>query len=120
MASKKRKVMKLSAVLAGLLACTPVEVQSFYLPGSMPRTYAAGDSVALLVNALTPQIASRRHVQSLLPYDYYDKRFHFCRPGDGSRDPQSVSESLGSVLFGDRLYESRFEVSLLRLAHNAR
>lgn len=99
-----------------LLASALLSAQSttaFYLPGSAPRTFSEGDLVTVLVNAVTPQIASKARLQSLLPYDYYDERFHFCRPGNGDREPRKISANLGSALFGDRLYESPFEV------HNA-
>lgn len=86
------------------------DASAFYLPGSAPRSFKAGDPVPLLVNALNPQMTSRKHLQSLLSYDFYNPQFHFCRPGDGKREPKQVSESLGSILFGDRLYESSFDV----------
>ncbi|KAI9363263.1 hypothetical protein BD770DRAFT_418282 [Pilaira anomala] len=47
--------------------------------------------------------------KSVLSYDYYDKRFHFCQPEGG---PKKKAESLGSVLFGDRIYTSKFELKL--------
>ena len=97
-----------------LLALLPSS-GAFYLPGSAPRSFAEGDSVPLLVNALSPQIGSKKQLQSLLSYDYYNPKFHFCRPGNGKTDPKKVSESLGSVLFGDRLYESAFDVRLISL-----
>ena len=100
-----------AAALAALAVLPSPAVNAFYLPGSAPRSFAAGDPVPLLVNALSPQIGSKHHgLQSLLSYDYYNPAFHFCRPGDGKREPQTVSENLGSVLFGDRLYESPFDV----------
>lgn len=39
----------------------------------------------------------------------YDERFHFCRPENIAKQ----SESLGSVLFGDRLYNSPIEIKML-------
>ncbi|KAJ3196541.1 hypothetical protein HK101_008550 [Irineochytrium annulatum] len=45
--------------------------------------------------------------KSLLPYDFYYDRFHFCTP-NGTL--QNQRESLGSILFGDRLFNSPFEV----------
>jgi transmembrane 9 superfamily protein 2/4 len=75
---------------------------AFYLPGVAPTDYSIGDPVALKVNALT-SIDSK----SLLPFDYYLDRFHFCEPKDGK---QQQLESLGAILFGDRLYNSPFEV----------
>lgn len=46
-------------------------------------------------------------VRSLIAYDYYDKRFHFCQPEGG---PEPRPESLGSILFGDRIFTSAFQV----------
>ncbi|KAJ3091896.1 hypothetical protein HK102_012818 [Quaeritorhiza haematococci] len=46
----------------------------------------------------------------VLPYDYYYEQFHFCRPKNG---PSSKPESLGSILFGDRLYSSSFDLEML-------
>lgn len=114
-------VPSLRILLAGLLlvaSCLVPATEAFYLPGSAPRSFAPGDPVPLLVNALQPQISSKKRLQSLLPYDYYNPAFHFCRPGDGKTEPKKVSESLGSVLFGDRLYESPFEVSYSLVCRN--
>ncbi|KAI8080458.1 hypothetical protein BDF21DRAFT_339704 [Thamnidium elegans] len=47
--------------------------------------------------------------KSVLSYDYYDERFHFCQPEGG---PKKKAESLGSVLFGDRIYTSKFQLAL--------
>lgn len=112
-ASTSTGAPSLRNMLAGFLlvaSCLVPATRAFYLPGSAPRSFAPGDPVPLLVNALSPQISSKKRLQSLLPYDYYNPAFHFCRPGDGKTEPKKVSESLGSVLFGDRLYESPFEV----------
>lgn len=100
------------AAALALLAATG-SATAFYLPGSAPRSFQPNDPVPLLVNALSPQIGSKHQLQSLLSYDYYNPAFHFCKPDGGRREPKTVSESLGSVLFGDRLYESPFEVSWL-------
>ncbi|KAJ3118569.1 hypothetical protein HDU96_000521 [Phlyctochytrium bullatum] len=75
----------------------------FYLPGVAPADYAVNDTVKLLVNALTSEDS-----HSLLPYDYYYEKFHFCRP----QKMDSQAESLGSILFGDRLYSSPFELKM--------
>lgn len=83
----------------GLLA------NAFYLPGVAPIDYANGDNVPLYVNSLTPM--SNQQLKSLLAYDYYDPRFHFCQPEGG---PQQQSESLGSIMFGDRIFSSPFQV----------
>ena len=63
------------------------------------------DAVPLMVNALTP--GSDSELKSVIPYDYYDPMFNFCQPEGG---PQSQPESLGSILFGDRIWDSPFKV----------
>ncbi|KAG7881739.1 hypothetical protein KL907_001394 [Ogataea polymorpha] len=85
---------------------------AFYLPGVAPTPYKAGDKVPLLVNHITPSInqedsSSKTYLYS---YDYYFPRFHFCKPADG---PEKQSESLGSVIFGDRIFSSPFELNML-------
>jgi len=44
-------------------------------------------------------------------FDYYFNKFHFCQPEGGIK---KQSESLGSILFGDRIYNSPFELKLLQ------
>ncbi|KAI7869709.1 hypothetical protein BDF14DRAFT_1874116 [Spinellus fusiger] len=82
---------------------------AFYLPGVAPQDYKAGDTVPLYVNSLTPM--SNQQVKSVLSYDYYFERFHFCQPSDG---PKKQSESIGSVLFGDRIFTSPFQLSMMK------
>jgi transmembrane 9 superfamily protein 2/4 len=74
-------------------------VLGFYLPGVAPKDYKKEELVPLYVNALTAK-------DSLLPYDFYDESFGFCKPAV----LESQRESLGSILFGDRLVSSKFEV----------
>ncbi|KAJ3025665.1 UNVERIFIED_CONTAM: hypothetical protein HDU68_006885 [Siphonaria sp. JEL0065] len=90
--------LALSLVLAGSA------IQAYYLPGFPPQSYGKGETVQLTVNAL-----NSRDSMSLLPYDYYYEKFHFCQPAK----LQVGRESLGSVLFGDRMYNSPFEVKML-------
>jgi transmembrane 9 superfamily protein 2/4 len=78
-------------------------VTTFYLPGVAPSDYIKGQQVSLHVNALNSV------QKSLLPYEYYYDAFHFCRPPNA---PISKSESLGSILFGDRLFSSHYQVYL--------
>ncbi|KAJ3130179.1 hypothetical protein HK098_005426 [Nowakowskiella sp. JEL0407] len=86
-----------------LIACLYLAPSSaFYLPGVSPHDYSHSSKVELLVNALTSH-------ETMIPYDYYYDHFHFCRPEKGFR---SQSESLGSILFGDRLYDSPFELKM--------
>lgn len=93
---------------------------AFYLPGTAPKTYKSGDSIPLLVNHITPS-TQFQHVDDdgnemkgdkesmLYPYDYYNEKLHFCRPEKIERQP----ESLGSVLFGERIYNSPFNIKML-------
>lgn len=72
-----------------------------YLPGVVPTDYSVGSDVPLLVNALTS------HQKNLISYDYYTDALHMCLPKAG---PVAQPESLGSIVFGDRLFSSPFEV----------
>ncbi|KAI9255222.1 hypothetical protein BDA99DRAFT_467455 [Phascolomyces articulosus] len=82
---------------------------AFYLPGVAPIDYMIDDEVKLLVNSLTPM--SNQQVKSVISYDYYYDKLHFCQPEGG---PQKQSESLGSILFGDRIFTSPFELRMAR------
>ena len=83
---------------------------AFYLPGVAPTTYKAKDRVELNVNHLTPALSDKdSQLHSVFSFDYYHPAFRFCRPADGPRD---VSESLGSILFGDRILTSPFELKM--------
>lgn len=93
---------------------------AFYLPGVAPTTYHEGDSIPLLVNHLTPSQFFKHYdtdhhdtgdkERFLYSYDYYYSKFHFCRPDHLEKQP----ESLGSIIFGDRIYNSPFELHLLK------
>jgi transmembrane 9 superfamily member 2/4 len=101
-----------SALLASWFAI-PQLVSAFYLPGVAPTSYQPGDIVPLYVNSIKPVAGpndSRLH--SVMSYDYYHPAFKFCQPDGG---PEYVSESLGSILFGDRIMTSPFE---LKMAQN--
>jgi len=98
-----------SALLSSLLTCT----DAFYLPGAAPHDYHEGESVQLFVNALTPMLAGSDHakIKSMINYDYYNPGFHFCEPEGG---PKAQGESLGSILFGDRIFNSPYNISMLQ------
>lgn len=81
--------------------------QGFYLPGVAPTNYEKNDKVPLLVNSLT----SNYWWHSSSSYDYYYKGFGFCQPDGG---PKKQGESLGSILFGDRIFNSPFELYMLK------
>ncbi|GAD92901.1 endosomal integral membrane protein [Paecilomyces variotii No. 5] len=85
---------------------------AFYLPGVAPTSYDEGQSVPLYVNHLTPGLARQDdQIHSVFSYDYYHPALHFCRPEDG---PKDVRESLGSILFGDRIRTSPFELHMAK------
>ncbi|PCH43643.1 Nonaspanin [Wolfiporia cocos MD-104 SS10] len=85
---------------------------AFYLPGAAPHDYAEGEVVDLYVNALTPMLggSDNAKLKSLINYDYYDTRLHFCEPEGG---PHKEPESLGSILFGDRIFNSPYDIRML-------
>ena len=86
---------------------------SFYLPGVAPTSYAPKQQVPLHVNRLTPlQSISDNEVHSALSFGYYHRAFHFCRPADGPKDVGP--ESLGAVIFGDRIKTSPYDLHMLQ------
>jgi transmembrane 9 superfamily protein 2/4 len=98
-----------AAILATLLAI-PELATAFYLPGVAPTSYKEGDKVPLHVNHLTAvDSQGDGTLRSVLAFDYYHPAFHFCHP-----EPKAeyVSESLGSILFGDRIMTSPFELNM--------
>ncbi|KAH8597274.1 hypothetical protein B0O99DRAFT_739829 [Bisporella sp. PMI_857] len=97
-----------SAVLLASLFAAPAK--AFYLPGVAPTSYKNGDLVPLNVNRLTP-VGSNIDgtLRSVVSFDYYHPAFHFCRPDP---EPKYVSESLGSILFGDRIMTSPFQLKM--------
>ncbi|RDW79484.1 hypothetical protein BP6252_04122 [Coleophoma cylindrospora] len=99
-----------SAALLAIILAAPELSSAFYLPGVAPTSYPPGGKVPLNVNRLTP-VGSQQdgQLRSIVSFDYYHPAFHFCRP---EPKPQYVSESLGSILFGDRIMTSPFELSM--------
>ncbi|KAG0649444.1 Endomembrane EMP70 [Hyphodiscus hymeniophilus] len=99
-----------SAALLATLLAIPELSSAFYLPGVAPTSYKEGDLVPLNVNRLTP-VGSQTDgtLRSVVSFDYYRPAFHFCRP---EPKPEYVSESLGSILFGDRIMTSPFELKM--------
>lgn len=110
-------------MFALLLLLTPLIVpvtDAFFLPGVAPTTYRKGDEIKLNVNHLTPSryyqhkdkdgnIIKSDKEHYLYSYDYYYEKLHFCRP----EHVVEKSESLGSILFGDRIYNSAFQLNML-------
>jgi transmembrane 9 superfamily member 2/4 len=102
-----------SALLAALLAL-PQAATAFYLPGVAPTSYKPGDNVPLYVNSVKPVAATQDMLlHSVMSYDYYHDRFHFCQPANPP-GPRHVAESLGSILFGDRIMTSPFALHMAR------
>lgn len=100
-----------AAWLVSILVLGPWTSSAFYLPGVAPTSYGQGDRVPLNVNHLTPGFSNKdTQLHSVFSYDYYQPDFHFCVPEGG---PQPVSESLGSILFGDRILTSAYELHML-------
>jgi len=96
-----------------LALLVPLSVNAFYLPGAAPHNYREGEPVNLFVNALTPMLSSSddAKLKSLINYDYYNPKFHFCQPADGEK---KQPESLGSILFGDRIFNSPYNITMLQ------
>jgi transmembrane 9 superfamily protein 2/4 len=83
---------------------------AFYFPGTAPTSYKEGDAVPLYVNRLTPADSQYDpKLRSVFSFDYYHEPFHFCQPEGG---PKEIRESLGSILFGDRIQTSPFELRM--------
>lgn len=98
-----------AALLLSLLVL-PELASAFYLPGVAPTSYKKGDVVPLYVNTIKPIAPpGDTMLHSVVSYDYYLPIFKFCQPEGG---PHSVSESLGSILFGDRIMTSPFELKM--------
>jgi transmembrane 9 superfamily protein 2/4 len=92
------------------LLVTPNLISAFYLPGVAPTSYPLGSRVPLNVNHLTPGSSpDDESLRSIVSLDYYHPAFHFCQPENG---PRYISESLGSILFGDRISTSPFELHM--------
>ena len=89
-----------------------IHASAWYLPGVAPTPYSKGSPVPLNVNRLTPAISERdSQLHSVVPYDYYYHAFHFCKPKDG---PKEMSETLGSILFGDRIFTSPYHLKMMQ------
>ncbi|KAK4184610.1 hypothetical protein QBC35DRAFT_47085 [Podospora australis] len=106
-----RKHAPARALIASLLAA-PQLASAFYLPGVAPTSYKQDDLVELHVNTIRPVGDAESVLRSVVSYDYYNPSFGFCKPEGG---PKPVGESLGSILFGDRIMTSPFE---LHMKHN--
>lgn len=98
------------AATAFFLSLFTETANAFYLPGVAPTSYKLGDAVPLNVNSLTPDLSRQdEQLHAVVSFDYYHPAFRFCRPKDG---PQWVRESLGSIIFGDRIRTSPFDLRM--------
>ncbi|KAG6897898.1 hypothetical protein C0992_009382 [Termitomyces sp. T32_za158] len=85
-----------------------LSANAFYLPGAAPHDYKLNEKVAVFVNALTPKLLYGDNDK--LANDYYNPKFQFCQPEGGAiKQP----ESLGSILFGDRIFNSPYDIKML-------
>ncbi|KAK2809686.1 hypothetical protein FQN50_003530 [Emmonsiellopsis sp. PD_5] len=99
-------------LLSSVLLVSSQLSSAFYLPGVAPTSYDKEQLVPLNVNRLTPAISGLdEQLHSVIPFDYYHPAFHFCQPKDG---PKDVRESLGSIIFGDRIRTSPFELHMAK------
>lgn len=85
---------------------------AFYLPGVAPTSYKENEKVPLLVNHITPSVfhENKNKEDFVYSFDYYHKRLHLCQPDNLEKQP----ESLGSIIFGDRIYNSAFDITMLK------
>lgn len=94
------------------LVLATTSVDAFYLPGVAPTSFEKDALVPLNVNSLTPALSRNdEQIHAVVAYDYYHPAFRFCPPEGG---PQWVRESLGSIIFGDRIRTSPFELHMGR------
>lgn len=98
-----------ATLLSSVFLAIPSLSTAFYLPGVAPTSYDVGQTVPLFVNHLTPSLSRDDQLHSVFAYDYYHPALHFCRPKEG---PQNARESLGSILFGDRIRTSPLELHM--------
>ena len=99
-------------LLLSIASLAAVPSEAFYLPGIAPSSYSIGDKVPVTVNSLVPAVSRNDdQIHAVVGYPYYHPAFRFCRPEDG---PKWVRESLGSIIFGDRIQTSGFELLMGR------
>ena len=93
----------------------------------MQNSYVAtmsADSQALTRDVCTAEIPHKLYAKHLSSHtrmshiaatdDYYNPAFHFCQPEGG---PKKEPEGLGSILFGDRIFNSPYDVRLSPTRH---
>lgn len=102
-------VWSVAAIAASASVLSGV-AHGFYIPGTAPTSYKEGEDVPLLVNHITPIYTHTKHEDYVYSFDYYYPALHFCQPEKLVKQP----ESLGSIIFGDRIYNSPFEIRMLQ------
>ncbi|EMR09377.1 hypothetical protein PNEG_02325 [Pneumocystis murina B123] len=90
-------------------------INAVYLPGVAPKGYYKEEKVPLTVNSLSPMAGPMpgsvlQYYRNVYMYDYYDERFHFCN----KKGAKALKESLGSIIFGDRIFTSDFEIFMAK------
>jgi len=85
---------------------------AFYLPGVAPTSYKENDKIPLLVNHITPSVfhENKNKEDFVYSFDHYHPKLHFCQP----EKLEKQAESLGSIIFGDRIYNSAFDITMLK------
>lgn len=95
------------SIASNLLTCCSWFSSSW----SCPYRLRSRPKRSFLVNSLTPEYHMDEHLTSFISYDYYFNLLDFCKP----REPPTMQrESLGSILFGDRIFNSPFELYMLK------
>lgn len=99
--------------LLSLILLLPNPTNAFYLPGVVPTSYHKDGLIPLNVNRLAPMGSDTdTQAHSAVSREYYHPAFQFCQPEQG---PQDVGpESLGAVIFGDRIKTSPFELHMMK------
>ncbi|CCJ31523.1 unnamed protein product [Pneumocystis jirovecii] len=98
-----------------VILCFLSVIYAIYLPGVAPKSYKELEKVSLTVNSLRPMAGHisgsvLQYYKNVYIYDYYDSRFHFCN----KYGAKPLPESLGSIVFGDRIFTSDFEIFMAK------
>eukprot|EP00193_Tetraselmis_chui_P008195 CAMPEP_0177765252 /NCGR_PEP_ID=MMETSP0491_2-20121128/7892_1 /TAXON_ID=63592 /ORGANISM="Tetraselmis chuii, Strain PLY429" /LENGTH=315 /DNA_ID=CAMNT_0019281587 /DNA_START=214 /DNA_END=1156 /DNA_ORIENTATION=+ len=76
---------------------------AYYLPGTFPQAWSAGEPLSAEVNSL-------RSFETELPFDYYS--LPFCKPAGGVR-ASSSNVNIGTFLTGQRLENSPYNFTMM-------
>ena len=102
----------LQSLITALICLVSISNAFIYLVLHQP--IIKGDTIPLYVNHLTPSFhhssKQGKTATYVYSYDYYYPKFHFCTPKGGAK---KQLESLGSIIFGDRIFNSPFEIKML-------